>query len=58
MSNLEDREKILNNLQWILKRKPEIGMSLFAKIPENLLPSDQMIRLFESDESDTGRYCL
>jgi tetratricopeptide (TPR) repeat protein len=49
LARLEDREKVMANLQWILKRKPEVGMTLFTMIPENLLPSDQMIKHFEND---------
>jgi len=33
-------------------------MTLFTMIPENLLPSDQMIKYFESDDSENSRQCL
>jgi hypothetical protein len=32
LAKLEDRDRVMNNLQWILKRKPEVGMTLFTMI--------------------------
>jgi hypothetical protein len=48
----------MGNLEWILKKKPKAGMEFFKLPQESMLPSDQVIRYFEADESENGRECL
>ena len=42
----EDKREVYKKLLWILKKKPEIGMSFFNKVDINFLPPDDIIRNF------------
>lgn len=44
----EDKREVYKKLFWILKKKPEIGMSFFNKVDINFLPPEDIIRNFEN----------
>lgn len=48
----------MKSLKWVLNKKPEIGMTLFKLLPEGFVPSDEVIKHFEADDTPINRTCL
>lgn len=40
LSRIDNKDRMMKSLKWVLNKKPEIGMSLFKMLPEGFVPSD------------------
>jgi len=40
LTQFDDRNEIYKKLNWILQKKPEIGMSFFSMVPINFIQPD------------------
>lgn len=52
LTQFEDKREVYKKLLWILKKKPEIGMSFFSRVDINFIQPDEVIRNFEQEKND------
>lgn len=52
LTQFEDRHEIYKKLLWVLKKKPEIGMSFFSRVELNFIQPDEIIHNFEQEKSE------
>ena len=46
LTQFENKQEVYKRLLWILKKKPETGMSFFKMIDMNFIQPDEVIRNF------------